>query len=404
MRTFLLLGLLAAPSCAVEVEPLLSLKFLGGQYFFQGQKGALSGNVSALFAPAVRLDERWAVLPSVSGSYQGTKQVIDLVGAGTLFQEQMDYRVAAKTVYQGADSLWRLKGGLGYKLQLLKETKDEDWGRGLFDYRTLDIGLEAEYVYRDPFSLRVGYDYAWTYFPNYDSLESEAAFDFQGRPLARELVGDAVLNTHANMLTAALDVPLKGVAAVQAGLRLMQQIYPNQPVVAPSGQLMGEKRTDYQTAFDASLKVPFAAGPDIRIAACADASVSNLISNQNSYDARAARWLDRFYNHTQVGAGAGLQFLFGDERLPIEWSLGASWSRRSYPHRPIQDESGLYQDESLRQRSWLFSTTLKYPMAPRFALMFNFQHGQTASNQGCRLFYSAGYRATNYLFGFTYDY
>jgi hypothetical protein len=398
------LFLLPFPAAAAEVTPLVSLRVLGGQYFFQGDKGALSGNFSALFAPAVRIDERWAVLPSVSSSYQGTKQVIDLVGAGTLFQEQMDHRLASKLVFQPADSLWRFKGGVGYKAELLRETRDESWTKGLFDYQSVNVGLESEYVFEEPCSVRAGYDYAYTFFPNYSSLESRAAMDFQGQPLARELVGDRVLDTHAHMLSAAVDVPLQDRATLQAGARLTLQDFPNQPIVDAAGQLTAQNRADSSGAFDLSLRMPFEWGSEVRSAATVDLGAASQVSDQNSYDARQTRFIGQYYNYGQVGGGAGFQLLFGDERLPISWSNTLAWTYRRYPHRPIQDAAGLYLAPSLHQHSLLVSTTFKYPMAPRFALLFNFQFGRTTSNQQYEELYRYNYSATNYLFGFTYDY
>jgi len=386
------------------VTPLLSLRMLGGQYFFKGDKGALSGNFSALFAPAVRIDERWAVLPSVSSSYQGSKQVVDLVGAGTLFQEQMDHRAAAKLVYQPADSLWRFKGGTGFKAELLKETRDESWTNGLFDYRSVHVDLESEYVFAEPCSARLGYDYAYTFFPNYTSLESRAALDFQGQPLARELVGDRVLDTHAHLLSVAVDVPLQGRSMLQASLRLARQDYPDQPLVDAAGQLMAQKRGDSSGAFDLSLRLPSEWGAEIRAESRVDLSAASMVSDQNSYDARQTRFISQYYNYSQAGAGAGLVLLFGDERLPISWGADLSWSYRRYPHRPIQDGSGLYLGASLHQHTLLASTTFKYPMAPRFAMLFSVQYGKTSSNQQYEQLYSYNYSATSYLFGFSYDY
>jgi hypothetical protein len=128
LRQASILLLLAAPLSALEIDPLYKVQVLGGQYFFAGEKSDMTGNASVTAAPALKFDEAISVLPVVQASYQGTKQVQDLVGAGTLFQEQMDYRVSARAVWMPEGSPWRLKPSFGYKYELLKETKDESWG------------------------------------------------------------------------------------------------------------------------------------------------------------------------------------------------------------------------------------------------------------------------------------
>ena len=42
----------------------------------------------------VKLSDRWSVLPMYAGGYRGTKGVDDGVGAGTLFQQQMDHTLS----------------------------------------------------------------------------------------------------------------------------------------------------------------------------------------------------------------------------------------------------------------------------------------------------------------------
>src|SRR3989338_131160 len=191
---------------AAEGSPPSGLQMLGGQYFFAGEKGSLSGNVSGMVAPALKFNEQWALLPSLNSSYQGTKQVVDLVGAGTLFQEQRAHRASLKSVYTSPGGNWRLKPSASYKYELLKETKDEDWGNGLFDYKKWDLGFEGEYVYREPFSLRAGFDYYQVAFLNYKTLESQAAQNFSG--LSRELTGDRILDSRNYALSLGVDAPV----------------------------------------------------------------------------------------------------------------------------------------------------------------------------------------------------
>jgi len=202
------LALLAAvPAKAVEVIPIFKTSLLGGQYFLFGSRANLSGNGTLVAAPVLEFNERWTLIPMWSSDYRGTKGVGEGVGAGTLFQQQMNHRISATGVYKPEDTTWRLKPSLSYKRQFLNETKNEKWGFGLFDFEKIAIGIEAENVYKEPFSYRFGFDAYRIRFPNYDSLESEVGVDPNGNPLGRELAPKNVLDTYNYRLSASGNLP-----------------------------------------------------------------------------------------------------------------------------------------------------------------------------------------------------
>ena len=88
-----LAALVATPCRALEVVPVYGLTFLGGQYFFAGDKSKLNMNVSANAAPAIKLSGGRLLLPLYTGSYKGTKAVGDSVGSGSLFAQSMAHRI-----------------------------------------------------------------------------------------------------------------------------------------------------------------------------------------------------------------------------------------------------------------------------------------------------------------------
>lgn len=395
-----LLGLLyAAPAWSVEVSPIYGLQIMGGQYFFGGERGSLSGNASAVVAPAVKLDDRWAILPSVNSSYQGTKQVVDLVGAGTLFQEQMDHRVSVRAVYTPEESLWRLKPSAYFKYQLLKETKDESWTSGLFDYRKMGLGFEAEYEYHEPFALRMTADYYKVSYPNYNSLESQAAAG-----LSRELAGGRVLDNDNAAFSISLDGPVGRRLIAEGTIYANYARFGEQHVVDPAGSLTAPTRGDITTSVSAGVKMPTELNSDLRLLPALNVGYTYNTSNQNSYDAQRTQWIPFYYNYGEWRLSPSLKALFGPVKSPIVASLGYTYWKRVYPHRLNQDANGSYQTDNIRTNNWMISTSLNYPMAPHFSLLFNLQHGKSSSNQGYQQFYTYNYTATNYLFGFSYDY
>jgi hypothetical protein len=391
---------------AMEVSPIYGLQLLGGQNFYTGQRGSLSGNASGIIAPAMKFNDNWSLLPSLNSSYQGTQQVLDVVGAGTLFQSQWDNRVAAKAVYTPTDSAWRIKPSASFKYELLQQTKDEQLGSGLYDYMKEDIGLDAEYVYREPFAVRFGVDYYQTHFPNYTSLESQAATQFQGQSLARELVGNYVLDTRNILVMAGIEGPVTERLIVEGTGLLMYQRFPNQHVVDSGGNLTSPLRDDIISSLGASVKMPAELNSDLRVLGTLDVAATYSGSNQNSFDATQTHYLPYYYNYGELRVGPNLKMLFGPPKDATVFTLGATYWYRKYPYRPTQDPStGAYNSgTATKMNNWVVNTSLTYPMAPHFGLIFNVQFGRATSNQSFQQFYTYNYSSTNYLFGFTYDY
>jgi len=405
------MGMTLAASClfggrahAVEIDPLYSIQVLGGQYFFSGDRGALSGNVAGLIAPAMKINESWALLPSLSSSYRGTKQVVDLVGSGSIVQEEMKHRVGVKAIYADPLSKWRIKPMVSFSYELLKETKDETWSSGLFDYYKWNAGIELEYVYYEPFSIRYGLDFYEARYPNYTSLESQAALNFEGQDLARELVGDRILDTRNIMASFYVDGPLTDRFIISGGITSLYQMFYRQPLVDLNGELTSVKRHDLTTYVRAGIKMPKELNTDLRILLSLDTFVGYNNSNQHSYDAQRTKFIKFFYNYGEVKAVPSFKLYVGPIRKPVILNISGTWYFRRYPYRVTQDSNGVYQQDQLKTHNWMFTTSLTYPMAPKFSLLFNFQYGKSSSNQRFEQFYSYNYTVANYLMGFRYAY
>ena len=67
--------------------------------------------------------------------------------------------------------------------------------------------MEAENVYKEPFSYRMGYDVFYTRFPNFKSLESKSGVDPAGLPLGRETAGVRTLDTINQQVSFSLTRP-----------------------------------------------------------------------------------------------------------------------------------------------------------------------------------------------------
>ncbi len=397
------LSLAAASAGAIEWTPIGGLSALGGVHFFRGDRGSLSGNADAVFSPAIRLDERWSLLPAARSTYEGTRRVSDVLGAATPLSARMAHKASFKAVWADPASRWRLKPVLSYKYSFLKETRDEDWGKGLFDERLWTVGGEAEFLTREPHSLRVSLDWFDASYPNYTSLESQAALQFAGRPIARELVGDRVLDREGMRAGLAFDLPAGERVRLDAALSTVWSRYGRQKVVNEAGQFEETGREDFLTAFTAAARMPHEWNADLRALGSLTLGAGVLASNQNGYDASRGKFMSRFYDYRELSLTPAVRLLVGAPREPVSLDLALGWRRRAYAGRPSQDASGSYSGAPLTTIEWSFAGTLTYPIVKRFSLVFTLERVSASSNQRFERYYRYAYEATSALAGFRWD-
>lgn len=395
---------LCAPTAgAVEWVPVGGLSVLGGIHSFAGERGTLTGNASASFSPAMRLSPRWAVLPSARAEYEGTRRVGDVLGTMTSAAERLEGRLGIRAVWANPSSRWRLKPAVSYTRELSKETKDEPWGKGLYDQIRWVVGGEVELLTTEPHSLRLALDWFESVYPNYTTLESQAALQFAGQSLARELVGDRVLDRRGWQLTLRADAPLGKRAVGEASLTGVWSRFAAQRLIDEGGQLQGRAREDFLTRAILALRMPHEWNADLRARAGIELGVTANTSSQNGYDATRGRFLPGFYDFVEWRVEPSAIFVIGPPRRPVTAALKLGRRQRHYTSRPSQSETGAYGSGSLTTTEWTFGTSLDYPMARRLSLLFSLERSSAGSNQRYQRYYRYAYEATTALAGFRWD-
>lgn len=381
-----------------ETHQSLNFSFLGGQYFFAGQEGSLAGNASLLYSPAFKLSPTLSLVTLYHGSYRGTKEVTDLVGGGTLFQETMSQRVSARLVWDSGGA-WLMKPFMGARYELLKETRDERWFDGLFDYAKAEAGMEFERSLENEKTLRLTYSFFPLWFVNYQSLESQS-------DLGRELAGSKTLDTYNNYLSLAWELPWFQASVVTWNALSMARFYPQQRVVEPSGSYASTKRRDLTGSTGLSARRPIALGEGRGFVLSAGLDAALSASNQNHLDANQSRFIPRYYNYWEAGSNIAVQWVAaaGPQRAR---TLGiALWlNRRQYLDRLIQDSGGNYGSELTTLNGLGVSLTGSYPVGERgLALKGAVQAARQTSNMKYEANYRYNFSTLNYLLGFVYTF
>jgi len=297
---------------------------------------------------------------------------------------------------------------VSYRYDFLKETRDETWGKGLFDFQKMGVSFEGEKVYRDPFSVRLAYDFYYVNFPHFVSLESKSGTDPNGNPLGRETAGAHVLDTLNNQvtLTATRPYPYEDPeVSLQGSYSFLWQRFPDQPLVDQAGQYLSANRQDFNQTLSFSVVYPRSLADDLyRLTSSAQLGFSHNGSNQNTYDAGQLQYVSDSYSYYSFFFGPSFNLSWGDKKQPQTAGLSFLWYRTQYAGRLTQDPNGLYNDQYQYQDRYLLTTAYSYPIAEHFRLTANANFLWATSNMSYEKTYQYKYNAVSYLFGFAYDY
>jgi len=370
-----------------------------GQWYFEGKNSALAGNFLMNVTPAVRYSNRFALIPTIYTNYRGTRSAEELAGGNTLFQDTWENGVNLKAVH-GLNRDWKLRENIGYRTKWFRETTNETFTNGLYDYNIANIGTEIERDFHGAF-VALGYDFSLLKFPNYKSLESSQA----SNDLAREYAGSNVLDANVHLLSLRAATPFVWSIKNSYQVFYSPRLYDSQTVVAASGLLTPEKRKDNYLGANLSMERAFPVSVKSSLSTMLFYSYSAMDSNQNHYDARVTKFIPNFYSYTQNQIGTQVSFsLVRTPSGPMMFNVGYSYSKRDYSDRVTQTVDGAYNTEKLSTTETDITLGYSYPLARSLRLTVNATFGRSRSNNNYEAVYRYNYSNSNYLFGFHYEY
>ncbi len=379
--------------------PVVNGLFSTGQWYFDGNKSDLAGNLALTFVPAVRFSNSFSVLPTLQTNYRGTRSAEELAGGNTFFHDTWENGVNVKGVHNLNDN-WSFKENAGYRFKWFRETVDETWNHGLYDYRIMNVGTEIERHWGKKASIGLGYDFSFVRFPNYVSLESGQSSDN-----AREFAGTNVLDNRIHLFSLRMRTPLFWKMTGSLQTFLSPRDYTDQHVVAVTGLLTETKRKDLFIGNNISLDRVFAPIQRTRLVTSVFYGYTSLDSNQNHYDATQTQFVGNYYDYAQNAIGTQLTFAFGSKlEAPMLIDLGYSYSHRNYTSRVIQSQNGTYMNEKLSLIEQNLNLGFSYPLSRNFRVKTTTSFGQSKSNNNYEQVYQYNYHNAEYQFGFTYDY
>lgn len=397
LSSLTLLAFLSAAVCAAEFTSVGSFGFLGGQYLYAGTPSSLSGNLSLGFSPSVKFSPSATGILTYSGSYRGSKEVAQLAGGGTLFQDSQSHVGSLKFVLSPSKKI-KIRPSASYRKELLRETLDEQWTKGLFDYDKISAGAEAEYEFSKNHSAAVGADYFTIAFPNYVSLESRQTAD-----LGREQAGAKTLDSANLMISARSSHTFGRKLKLRLDAASVAKNYPDQPVAVSLDELSAvQKRADAALAAALSLSYPFSFSRDVGLLVEPGYSYSSLDSNQNRADARKSRFITDYYDYSGGAPSVNLHFILG--QTPVVVTLGGSLSSKNYSARPVQDAVGDYLTDKIYVNETLSTLAAAYPVAKDLNARASVSYLKSESNMKYESVYKYNFESSAYFLGFNFDF
>lgn len=384
------------------------LDLMAGQYYFQGNAGALNGFTDVDLQLARSLSPSSGFYVSGRSIYTGFKQVNELAGGGTLFQQSLDNSLGFKWIrrFEGGYSL---KPRVGVRQQLFRETQDEAWGKGLYDLWRYEAGLVWERRTRlglsVPWTWQLSWDAYYTRYVRFKTLASQFGAE-TGAPDP----GSRILDTATNQLGWRNELEFPGFASgiLQYSVSLVR--FTDQKVVDPTGRFTNSRRFDVYQNLALSLSkrlldfhiydgLTKRALTRVRPAIGAGLSFASLLSNQDHFETNPKRlkFIEGYYDYWEVrgGPNAGATFLPAMTGVRVGYEIAA----RLYTGRLAQSPEGAYQDRRLWQRTQTVSLEFTQPVVAGLDLKARGTWSETRSNTSFEQTYRYNYSDYNYFAG-----
>ncbi|MFH1352678.1 MAG: hypothetical protein ABIH68_03780 [bacterium] len=387
MRKVAAVCFLFAQAYAAEVVPVGDFSLMGGSSFYEGESSASGGNFNLTAVPAVKFSESVALLPGYYGNYRGSKSVYELIGGGTLYQDSMDHNITLRLISRiSPGHKFKLKAG--YDWNYFRETKDESWGEGLFDFEKFTAGIENEIKNAAGFDkFIVSFDFLKVKFPQYASLASEK----YGKEV---FPGGNILDFNG------LNVYFRGLrkigqkAMLDVNVNFLLKDFPDQNVIDSLGDYTLTKRKDRNSALDivySHLFGGFSAGLAL------SAGVNR--SNQDHYDADKTKFVDNYYDYNSYSAGPVISF--GGR---LKFDIAYRYGMKNYAGRLAQKSDSEYTSVQVENKTHFVSIGAAYKLTKNLKLKVSGNYFKQTSNQKYEAVYQYEYDTQNFEAGLVYEF
>lgn len=382
------LCLLSPLLCAQQkrIIPIGNFQALGS--YSDTNKGAnLWGyNLFGSYAPSVKLNDSQFFIPLYNGSFKRMRQYITQEEGARFYNTSQTHNLSIALRTQHDDDWASRVTGLA-TWSFLKETQDESFGRGLYDYRDFGASFDLRQTLTVDETKQHNYSWGIQYFrrtyPNFKSLISLATVT---APETDEKNFDGIRSSFG-----VEENVIRGISW-EFKPSLLLKYFTDKKLIGDDGVLKsGDKRRDYVLSGDLNTDWPFKEG---RWVLSADNTVSYNHSNLDFYDSRDTLTLSddvftkNYYTYFTAFAYPYITYyhpMGKDKKFALRG--GYSFSLRDYPGRRVQEENGAYADTKQRDKEHAVHFSSSYPITKELFWVAYFDYSRVRSNQKYEKFY-----------------
>ncbi len=389
------LFLVSVTQAKPKILPIVNLRISGGSADYTGKdeekvSSSFDGDFSLDLVPVVKFSESLSLLPRYSGSYTGAGRIMDLEDEEILYQQSIDNLFSLRLIYTLSPGL-KFKSEYGFKKELVRETKDESWNGGLYDYNNSFVSLEMEKRFSQ-FLIGGGSRIYTLRFPNYRTIAAE---DLPG--------GKDVLDNNNYDIFVGGDILLGQGSLLRWNILSTHSYYIDKKVFIDLGEkanvYSSDKRIDNIFDFNCGLTYPLG-GEQYKTFFGFDLGLKRKDSNQNYLD--NLKLISDFYDYNQVTIVPSftVKSLIQDITINVSWE----WARKRYPNRIASTVnfggSDKYGVDSYIQ---LWRLGFLYPLSKAVSLdtSFNWRNSSSGIDYNPEKY---NFETYSYLVGISYEY
>ena len=400
----LLLGIIA-PMQYAEAQEGTNDKFLflaDTQFFLtisnlDGGSDILGGNANATLAPTYRLNDKNVLIGLYSGAYAHEKQA---------FIEDRGSRIASENITHSFSPTLRHEYSNELTLNLLafrtqslsKETTDENWYKGLYDYNDNGAGLSGLYIVNEAEDQRRSVTFQLQFYkreyPHFISLYSQAGL---GNLEEKEKDQNAVL------LMAGYDVTRNVGLSYSLSFSRLAKSYTDKKIETETGERSDKKQVDT----DYTLAGSFSYKRDIPVSMDLGWSLGQNDSNQNFAEGALPNivFQKNYYANKSYSLTPGLTYyLTLKNGKPLALKASVTISKITFNERLTKDVNGVLTDKKEIDNTHVVFVGAYYNVDDNLTTGFVINHTRASSNNQYETFYRYNYEILNVSVGLQYHY
>lgn len=359
------------------------------------------GDVFGYFSPTYKFDDSLFLIPLYTVEYKRSIQFINQDEGIQLNSEYMTHN-ANLALRKEYEKDWFIKGSAFGTWNYVKETKDESWTKGLYDYRDVGCSFDLSHknkssYYKDNYS--IGFEYYRRMYPNFVSL---ASIGMPSAPEKNEKDFDAFkLGVGLNRITST------GTQLYLKPYYLFKRFIDKHTVNDDGTYELSQMRKDQIINLDYGFRLPL----NEEFSVGMDNNYLYNFSNLGYYDSMSTLlpnddvFTHKYYSYHSASALPYVEYIHSlEEEKDVRLKLLYSYLFRYYPERKAQGPMGDYTSQDEQDFEHILSSSFAWPLTKNLDFLIRYSYTWARSNQKYEQFYRYKYDTYEIQTGISLDF